>query len=148
MPDEAAPVPAVASDPPLSAVTQALIHDPLNVTVHMDKSVTRTQLLIIVMGAVQFIIIICMLTLGAYVLRNQSNLTSAIDARVRNATMGTCAFFGDAATSPPALNNERLSVELIETARTAYTELGCGNLPPPSAQLEKLAQQYQIPLIH
>lgn len=47
-------------------------------------------------------------------------------------------------TVPASPQPAEASVQLVNDSRAAYTGLGCGNLPPPSAGLKRWSAHYHL----
>jgi hypothetical protein len=101
---------------------------------------------IILSIALTVVVIAQSLAVG-FLLHNNDQLTSRINSSVVAVTDKQCDFYKLVSSLPVTSATTKVGVELIGDSRMVYKGLNCqGQLPVPSAELVKLANQFNIKL--
>ncbi len=96
----------------------------------------------VVVAIILFIVAVLLVAAGTgYAVLQARQQSQAKETELR----ALCAEQLDVANAAPQPNSSKLGVRIIVDFRTAYVGLGCpGKLPPPSAELLKLAAKYHV----
>ena len=99
-----------------------------------------------VWALVLFVIAVLLIVAGtAYAVYDAARQAQGAEAQAR----ALCAEQAVIGTVPVAASTGKLGVELVTDFRDGYAGLGCTpTLPPPSAELRRLAAKFGIPVAH
>lgn len=108
----------------------------------------------ILVGGLIVITVVLTIAVG-YLVYNNSSETSRINNAVSEAAVKQqqqlqkqCDFYSLIAQLPIINNTTKTGITLVADARTAYVGLACSpSLLPPSAELVRLAQKFDVPIV-